>query len=127
MNEIEKLRNDARAVIAGYKAISPKRSAVAAGELNAGCDPERSGLNEIVRDWMLREHPAEREMLGDFSETVTFKELAKRMEAGEDFYAILDSTESQQREYCFTRLYELTGKDYDYWHELWLHGPEAVK
>ena len=92
-----------------------------------GGDHERSGFNEIVRDWMLREHPAEREMLGDFSETVTFKELAKRMEAGEDVYAILDCTESQQREYCFTRLYELTGKDYDYWHELWLHGPEAVK
>jgi hypothetical protein len=92
-----------------------------------GGDPERSGLNEIVRDWMLREHPGEREMLGDFSETVTFKELAKRMEAGEDFYAILKSTESQQREYCFTRLYELTGKEYDYWMELWLHGPEAVK
>lgn len=92
-----------------------------------GGDPERSGLNEVVRDWMLREHPGEREMLGDFSETVTFKELAKRMEAGEDFYAILKSTESQQREYCFTRLYELTGKEYDYWMELWLHGPEAVK
>ena len=92
-----------------------------------GGDPERSGLNEIVRDWMLREHPGEREMLGDFSETVTFKELAKRMKAGEDFYAILKSTESQQREYCFTRLYELTGKEYDYWMELWLHGPEAVK
>ena len=92
-----------------------------------GGDPERSGLNEIVRDWMLREHPGEREMLGDFSETVTFKELAKRMEACEDFYAILKSTESQQREYCFTRLYELTGKEYDYWMELWLHGPEAVK
>lgn len=38
MNEIEKLRNEARSVIAFYKAISPKRSAVAAGELNAGCD-----------------------------------------------------------------------------------------
>ena len=92
-----------------------------------GGDPERSGLNEVVRDWMLREHLGEREMLGDFSETVTFKELAKRMEAGEDFYAILKSTESQQREYYFTRLYELTGKEYDYWMELWLHGPEAAK
>lgn len=38
MNKIEKLRNEARRVIASYKAISPKRSAVAAGELNAGCD-----------------------------------------------------------------------------------------
>ena len=90
-----------------------------------GGDPERSGLNEVVRDWMLREHPAEREMMDGFSETVTFKELAERMEAGEDFYEILDSTESQQREYCFTRLYELTGKDYEYWMELWLHGSNA--
>ena len=92
-----------------------------------GGDPARSGLDEVVRDWMLREHPAEREILGDFSETVTFKELAERMEAGEDFYEVLSCTESQQREYCFTRLYELTGKEYDYWMELWLHGPEAVK
>ena len=91
-----------------------------------GGDPERSGLNEVVRDWMLREHPAEREMLGDFSETVTFKELAKRMEAGEDFYAILDSTESQQREYVFARLADITDKDYDHWYYTWLsHGDKA--
>lgn len=106
---------------------SEARSLAKEGRKRLRGDPERSGLNEVVRDWMLREHPGEREMLGDFSETVSFKELAKRMESGEDFYAILDCTESQQREYCFTRLYELTGKDYDYWHDLWLHGPEAVK
>ena len=26
-----------------------------------GGDPERSGLNEVVRDWMLRVHPGERD------------------------------------------------------------------
>ena len=123
--------NGKKSAIANPKAVKAALDAIKV-ELDRqiaelGGDPERSGLNEVVRDWMLREHPGEREMLGDFSETVTFKELAKRMEAGEDFYAILKSTESQQREYCFTRLYELTGKEYDYWMELWLHGPEAVK
>ena len=92
-----------------------------------GGDSERSGLNEVVRDWMLREHPEERKFMDGFSETVTFKELAERMESGEDFYAILESTESQQREYCFTRLYELTDKDYDYWMELWLKSGDAAK
>ena len=48
MNEIEKLRNDARAIIAGYKAISPKRSAVAAGELNAGCDDFDVVVNRLA-------------------------------------------------------------------------------
>jgi len=92
-----------------------------------GGDPERSGLDEVVRDWMLREHPGERDMLDGFSETVTFRELVERMEGGEDFYEILSCGESQQREYCFTRLYELTDREYDYWLELWLHGPEAAK
>ena len=87
-----------------------------------GGDSDRSGLNEVVRDWMLREHPGEREMLGDFSETVTFKELAKRMESGEDFYEVMNCSESAQREICFARLAELTGKDYDHWYLLWRDG-----
>lgn len=91
-----------------------------------GGDPERSGLNEVVRDWMLREHPEERKFMDDFSETVTFRELAERMEAGEDFYDILDSTESQQREYVFARLADITDKDYDHWYYTWLsHGDKA--
>ena len=58
----------------------------------------------------------------DFSETVTFRELAERMEAGEDFYDILGSTESQQREYVFARLADITDKDYDHWLS---HGDKA--
>ena len=53
-----------------------------------GGDETRSELDEVVRDWMLREHPEERKFMDDFSETVTFRELAERMEAGEDFYDI---------------------------------------
>ena len=37
-----------------------------------GGDPGRSGLNEVVRDWMLREHADERKLMDDFSESVTF-------------------------------------------------------
>ena len=46
------------------------------------------GKNEKVRDWLLREHPDEETMIGDFSKTVTFQEVADRMRAGEEFYDI---------------------------------------
>ena len=85
-----------------------------------GGDPERSGLNEVVRDWMLREHPGERDWMEDFSETVTFLELARRMRDGENFYEIVDCGESEQRQRCFERLAELTDTDYDVWYGLWL-------
>ena len=92
-----------------------------------GGDPARSGLDEVVRDWMLREHPEERKFMEDFSETVTFRELVERMEAGENFYDILDSGESQQREICFRRLVELTGKEYNHWYYLWLSDGDKAK
>lgn len=85
-----------------------------------GGDPERSGLNEVVRDWMLREHPEERRFMDGFSETVTFLELARRMRDGENFYEVLDCGESDERERCFERLAELTDTDYDLWYKLWL-------
>lgn len=55
----------------------------------------------------------------DFSETVTFRELVERMEAGENFYDILGSTESTQREICFRQLVELTGKEYNHFYYLY--------
>ena len=85
-----------------------------------GGDPERSGLNEVVRDWMLREHPEERKFMDGFSETVTFVELARRMRDGENFYEVLDCGESEERQRCFERLAELTDTDYDLWYNLWL-------
>lgn len=74
-----------------------------------GGDPERSGLNEVVRDWM-----------EDFSETVTFLELARRMRDGENFYEVVSCGESEQRQRCFERLAELTDTGYDVWYGLWL-------
>ena len=95
--------------------------------LELGGDPERSGLNEVVRDWMLRVHPGERDFLGDFSETVTFIELARRMRDGENIYDVLDCGESEQRVRCFERLAELTDTDRHLWYDLWLNSGEKPR
>lgn len=81
-----------------------------------------AGKDETVREWILSNHPQEKEMIGDFSPTVTFRELAERMEKGENFYEICDCTESVQREYCFSRLAMLFGTNYEYWYRTWLDG-----
>ena len=65
--------------------------------------------------------------MDDFSETATFRELVERMEAGEDFYDILGSTESAQREICFRRLVELTGKEYNHYYYTWLSRGDKAK
>lgn len=80
-----------------------------------------AGINEVVRDWLLRTEPQEESMIGNFSKTITFKELARRMRKGDEFYEILDCTESVQREYCFARLAELYDTNYEYWYQTWLH------
>lgn len=73
-----------------------------------------------VRAWILRTHPEEKPMIGDFSKTITFAEVAKRMLAGENFYDICSCTDSVQREYCFAKLADLYGTDYDFWYYCWL-------
>ena len=62
-----------------------------------GGDEATSGMREIVRDWMLRDHPEERDMMEDFSETVTFDELVRRMRDGENFYGRRSSSRSPKR------------------------------
>ena len=81
----------------------------------------KAGINEVVRVWLLRTNPEEESMIGNFSKTITFKELARRMRKGDEFYEILDCTESVQREYCFARLAELYDTNYEYWYQTWLH------
>lgn len=85
-------------------------------------DPKRAARK--VRAWLLRAHPEEKPLIGDFRKDVTFAEINRRMHAGEDFYRICDCGESVQREYCFSELASLYGTDYDYWYTLWLrpHG-----
>ena len=84
-------------------------------------DPKEASRK--VRAWLLRTHPGEKSMIGDFRKDVTFAEVNRRMHMGEDFYRICNCGESAQREYIFAemaRIYE--GTDYDYWYDLWLHG-----
>ena len=81
----------------------------------------KAGINEVVRDWLLRTNPEEESMIGNFSKKITFKELAWRMRKGDEFYEILGCTESVQREYCFARLAELYDTNYEYWYQTWLH------
>ena len=79
-----------------------------------------SKLDGKVRAWILRRHPEEKELIGDFSPTITWREVARRMIGGEDFYSICPCGESVQREYAFQRLSELFGTDYDFWYLCWL-------
>ena len=120
-----------KSAIANPKAIKAAMDALKV-ELDAqigelGGDPAHSGLDEVVRDWMLREHPDERRFMDGFEENVTFRELVERMEAGEDFYEVLACTESQQREYVFAHLADITDKDYDHWYYTWLSRGDKAK
>ena len=77
-----------------------------------------NGKNEKARDWLLREFPSERPFLIHFSKTITFQEIADRMEAGEDFYSICGIYDTGDRQFCQDRMAELFGKPWDYWQEL---------
>ena len=59
----------------------------------------------------------------------TFQQVADRMRAGEEFYEICDCGESVQREYCFGRMAELFGTNYEYWYRTWLDRkpPKSLK
>lgn len=73
-----------------------------------------------VRGWLLRTHPEEKGMIGDFRKDVTFAEVNRRMHEGENFYAICECGESVQRELVFAEMARIYGNEYDYWYELWL-------
>ena len=77
-------------------------------------------LDAKVRGWMLKAHPEEKPMIGDFRTDVTFREVHDRMLGGEDFYEICECGESQQREYVFAELAERYGTEYDFFYYLWL-------
>jgi len=92
----------------------------------------RNGKRVKVRAWLARTHPEERGFLGGFNGDVTFAEVRRRMEGGEEFDAITGCTESVQREYVFGRLAELYGRDYEHFYRLWLEAgwarrPELVE
>ena len=82
--------------------------------------PDPRGAERRVRGWLLRTYPEEKTMIGHFRKDVTFADVNRRMHGGEDFYDILDCSESTQREYVFTELARLYKTGYGYWYDLWL-------
>ena len=92
-----------------------------AAERKPLADPKEASRK--VRHWLLKTHPEEKPLIGDFRKDVTFAEVNRRMHKGEGFYDICSCGESVQRELVFAemaRIYE--GTDYDYWYDLWLNG-----
>ena len=78
-------------------------------------------LDAKVRNWLLRVHPEERSLIGNFSGEVTFREVHDRMMKGENFYEICSCDESQQREYVFAELAKRYDTEYDFFYLLWLY------
>ena len=85
--------------------------------------PDPKAAERKVRAWLLRTHPEEKPMIGDFRTDVTFAEINRRMHGGEDFYEIADCGESVQREIVFAELARIYGTEYEYWYSLWLGKP----
>ena len=79
-------------------------------------DPKEA--NRKIRAWMLRVHPEEKPMIGDFRKDVTFADVNRRMHDGEVFSDICECSESEQRIKVFSEMMEMYGTTYDYWYRL---------
>ena len=90
-----------------------KRKAVLGKPL---ADPK--GANRKIRAWMLRVHPEEKPMIGDFRKDVTFADVNRRMHSGEVFSDICECGESEQRIQVFSEMMAMYGTTYDYWYRL---------
>jgi hypothetical protein len=87
---------------------------------------KRDKIDGKVRGWILRTHPEERDLIGDFDKDVTWREVARRMLAGECFYDICDCGESVQREYAFGEMARLFDVPYEFFYECWLHDGQGL-
>ena len=81
-------------------------------------DPKEASRK--VRAWLLKAHPEERSMIGDFRKDITFADVNRRMHKGEDFYKICDCGDSEQRVKVFGEMMKIYNTAYDYWYNLWL-------
>ena len=90
-----------------------KRKAVLGKPL---ADPKEA--NRKIRAWMLRVHPEEKPMIGDFRKDVTFADVNRRMHDGEVFSDICECGESEQRIKVFNEMMAMYGTTYDYWYRL---------
>ena len=84
-------------------------------------------LDQNVKEWLLQEYPEEEEFLVDMRDDLTFQDVYDLMMEGNEIYDILNISDSTDREYVFNGLSEATGKDYEYFYQLWIHGPYDPK
>ncbi len=92
-----------------------KRKAVMGKPL---ADPKEASRK--VRAWLLKAHPEEKPMIGDFRKDVTFADVNRRMHKGEDFSDICECGESEQRIKVFEEMMQIYNTTYNYWYNLWL-------
>lgn len=79
-----------------------------------------------VRGWLVSNHPEEAFFARELDRRVTFLDLVRRMFEFEDFYLILNCSDSVQREKIFAALAQETATDYDVWYYLWLSDGVAL-
>lgn len=75
----------------------------------------------LVKEFYVEKYPTD-ELGQDIDPTITFEDLYNRMKNGEDFYDIVDVSDSVIRERIFEKLAEINNVSYDDIYNLWLYG-----
>lgn len=73
-----------------------------------------------IIDWYKKEVPTDSQADELIRPNATFMDLLEKLYKGENVYDLFD--DSLIRETCFSHLSDLTGRDYEYFYELWLEG-----
>lgn len=77
----------------------------------------------LVKEFYVKKYPTD-ELGQDIDPTITFEDLYNRMKNGEDFYDIVDVSDSVIRERIFEKLAEINNVSYDDIYNLWLYGDD---
>jgi hypothetical protein len=91
-------------------------------ESSSGCKYDARSLNEGVAAWYRKAYPSDNEMADEMEPSrATFQNVIDALDSGEDVYEVMGGGDSIVRERVFEELSKLTGKDYDYFYDKWLH------
>ena len=91
-------------------------------ESSSGCEYDARSLTEKVATWYRKAYPSDKEMADEMRpRRSTFQDVIDALESGEDVYEVIGADDSIVRERVFEELSKLTGKDYDYFYDKWLH------
>ena len=91
-------------------------------ESSFGCKYDARSLTEKVAAWYEKAYPTDQEMADEMRpRRSTFQDVLGALESGKDVYEVIGADDSIVRERVFEELSKLTGKDYDYFYDKWLH------